>query len=692
MSIRARAPAGTEQALPRDTSVAQALRELNATLLRLAAISGPALALLELALLARTGDPVYGLLAAGATAVGAVSWMDLRRPEPTIERAALVSVVTFAVAAPSVAPLARGAFGAVFALMLVAGVLVVPDRALRRFVTEMAVVGMAPLSWPLLGIQGWGEALAALTVLAGCYILGSISVLLVRRALVRSEQHRLEIYRRVPVGLFRTSPATLRLIDANPALVEMLGYSSYEEMASRPAEELYVDPADRSALYRRLAEEGGPQRFAHRLRKADGTPVWVRGWVQEHREQGRLLAYEGVVEDITQRRAAEQASRTMAARLRTVFHRAPIALWEEDFSAVSDRLDELRGGGIADLAAYLDASPAALDALVREIRFVDVNPAGIELLGARDRDEALLSVAPRPLPAAVASSFREQFLAMWEGKDVLRWELTGHRVDGSDTDLEMYWAADVADGRPDYARVIVAIIDIGLVKQAERELAGIIASKDEVVASVSHELRTPIGTIMGMALELRDHDDAFGDAERRELIGLIAEQSRELSDIVEDLLVATRADPSTLSVRPEVVDVAAEIERIVAASPAGPATTVAGRPVLAWADPLRLRQILRNLLSNAVRYGAGDIRIEAVRRGSAVEVRVIDHGPGIPPADRDRVFQPYARVGPVVPGSIGLGLAVSRRLARLMGGDLVYLGDHPATFQLTVPTPGSRPG
>ena len=131
---------------------------------------------------------------------------------------------------------------------------------------------------------------------------------------------------------------------------------------------------------------------------------------------------------------------------------------------------------------------------------------------------------------------------------------------------------------------------------------------------------------------------------------------------------------------------------IVAASPAGPATTVAGRPVLAWADPLRLRQILRNLLSNAVRYGAGDIRIEAVRRGSAVEVRVIDHGPGIPPADRDRVFQPYARVGPVVPGSIGLGLAVSRRLARLMGGDLVYLGDHPATFQLTVPTPGSRPG
>lgn len=693
MPVLTRAPADTGQAAPRDISVAGVLRDLNATLLRLAAVSGPLLALAESAMFVTAGDPAYLLLASGATAVGGISWMELRRPEPTIERPVLVSVLTFAIAAPLVPAAPRGAFGAVFALMLVAGVLVVPERALGRFVAELGLVGATPLTWPLLGIEGWGESLASFAVIVGCYALGAASVLLVRRALVRSEQTRLEIYRRVPVGLFRTSPATGRLIDANPALVEMLGYSSFEEMASRPAEDLYVDPADRKAIYARLAEHGGPQRFAHRLRRADGTPVWVRGYVQEHREQGRLLAYEGVVEDVTQRREAEEASREMAARLRTVFHRAPIALWEEDFSAVAARLDLLRDDGITDLAAFLDASPGTLDTLVRDIRFVDVNPAGIELLGAGDLEEALLAVAPRPLPAAVAASFREQLLAVWEGKDSFRREFTGHRVDGSPTHLELHWAAGLAGGRPDYARVVVAIIDIGIVKQAERELAGIIESKDELVASVSHELRTPIGTIMGMALELEQHDGAFGEAERRELIGLIAEQSRELSDIVEDLLVATRADPTTLAVRPEVVDVATQIERIVAATPIRPELAVTGRPILAWADPLRLRQILRNLLTNAIRYGGGVIRIEAGRAPGRVVVRVIDHGPGIPRADRERVFQPYATVGAVgVPGSIGLGLPVSRRLARLMGGDLVYVGGRPTTFELSLPAPGSLPG
>jgi PAS domain S-box-containing protein len=601
--------------------------------------------------------------------------------------------VTFAVAAPSVPPTTRGAFGAVFTLLLVAGVLVVPENVLRRFVVEIAVAGASPLSWPLLGIQGWGEALAVSAVLAACCVLGSISVLLVRRALVHSEQTRLDIYRRVPVGLFRTSAATGRILEANPALIEMLGYDSFEEMANRPSEELYVDPADRAALYRRLADDGGPQRFAHRLRRADGTPVWVRGYVQEHYEHGRLVAHDGVVEDISQRKEAEEASKEMAARLRTVFHRAPIALWEEDFSAVAARLDGMRAEGITDLAAYLDASPMVLDGLVREIMFVDVNPAGIELLGASGRAEALLAAAPRPLPAQVASSFRDQVLAIWEGEDSFRREFTGHRVDGTPTHVELHWAADVADGRPDYTRVVVAIIDIGVVKRAEQELAGIIESKDELVASVSHELRTPIGTIMGMALELRDHDAAFGESERRELIELIADQSRELADIVEDLLVATRSDPSTLSIRPEVVDVPSEVDRIVAAFTIEPELVVTGRPVLAWADPLRLRQIIRNLVSNAIRYGAGAIRIESSRAPGLAVVRVVDHGPGVARPDRERIFQPYARAGSVdIPGSIGLGLPVSRRLARLMGGDLVYVDDGPTTFELRLPAPGSLPG
>ena len=228
-------------------------------------------------------------------------------------------------------------------------------------------------------------------------------------------------------------------------------------------------------------------------------------------------------------------------------------------------------------------------------------------------------------------------------------------------------------------------------KEAERELAGIIRSKDELVASVSHELRTPITTIMGMALELQEHGAQFGEEERSELVGLVADQSRELSDLVEDLLVATRSDADSLAVRPEVIDVVEEVERVIATRRGAAAAVRSGtRPVLAWADPLRFRQIVRNLLSNAERYGGPDVAVDLMRSTGSVCVRVSDDGVGIPERHRGRVFQPYTTVeGIGVPGSIGLGLPVSLRLARLMGGTLTYeyTGGRSA-FELTVPSPG----
>lgn len=670
---------------PRVTDIAAVLRDLNRTLLRIATFLAPALAVVYVALQVGTGDPVYTVLTAGAVAVGAVAAMESRSRDPSVERAIVVSLVAFTAAAPSVPLLVRGAFGGVFVLLAMVGMLVIPRPALVRFVSVVAALSATSLSWPALDIAGWGETAAWVAVIGVCLVVGAVAVLLARHALERSEAIRLEMYRRVPIGLFRTSANTGRVIDANPAMLEMLGFDSLEQLAARAPQDLYVDPSDRAALYRRIAEHGGPQRYAHRLRRADGTPIWVRGYTQEVREHGRIVGYEGIIEDITQRRDAE-------ARFHTLFHRAPIALWEEDFSAVAERLDELRAAGVTDLSAHLSAHPIELDGLVRSIRFVDVNPAGVALLGSADRDSALREVAPRPLPAVVADSFATQFLAIWEGKDQFATELTGHRADGSPTDLAMHWAAAVDEHGPDYGRVVVAISDVSVVKAAERELAGIIRSKDELIASVSHELRTPITTIMGMALELHEHVHAFGEPERSELTALIADQSRELSDIVEDLLVAARADADSLAVRPQVIDAAEEVQRIIATRRGEPADLeVAGRPVLAWADPLRFRQIVRNLLSNAARYGGPLVRVVLERRDRTVHVEVIDDGAGIPEHQRERVFQPYATVdGGGVPGSIGLGLPVSLRLARMMGGDLTYrYAGGCSVFELTVPVPGA---
>jgi two-component system sensor histidine kinase KdpD len=96
---------------------------------------------------------------------------------------------------------------------------------------------------------------------------------------------------------------------------------------------------------------------------------------------------------------------------------------------------------------------------------------------------------------------------------------------------------------------------------------------------------------------------------------------------------------------------------------------------------------LRNLLSNAKRYGGSTVRISAVIDGESALVSVFDNGPGVPEGDEDIIFEPYIRStrDEALPGSIGLGLPVSRRLARLMGGDLVYRYDGGSVFEVRLP-------
>jgi signal transduction histidine kinase len=296
-------------------------------------------------------------------------------------------------------------------------------------------------------------------------------------------------------------------------------------------------------------------------------------------------------------------------------------------------------------------------------------------------------VIPETAPAVVLEGFLEEFIAIWEDRDGLMIEVQGATVDGGTTDLALSWAAARnEDGSLDLARVVVAIQDVAIIKQAERELEKLVESKDDLIAAVSHELRTPITTILGMAFELRDHSSTFSGEEISDFSSMIADQSRELSNIVEDLLVAAHSEAGTLTIRPECVDIELEIAHILTADPQGPEVLIKG-PIVAWADPLRLRQILRNLFSNAARYGGSTVTVDAESSGGVTFIRVRDSGVGIPRSQRESIFEPYVHApgDAALPGSLGLGLPVSRTLSRLMGGDLVYRHDGTSVFELTLP-------
>ena len=227
---------------------------------------------------------------------------------------------------------------------------------------------------------------------------------------------------------------------------------------------------------------------------------------------------------------------------------------------------------------------------------------------------------------------------------------------------------------------------------AEQDIRRSLESKDRLIASVSHELRTPLTAIVGYAQMLDDSNSGLSTADLNEMIHQIAVESVDLSNIIEDLLVASRAETGQLTVRKIPVDITIQTNQILTSIRELAATkTIHFNPVPVGAlgDPGRIRQILRNLLTNSVRYGGDTIHIVITRDDRQVRIAVSDNGPTIPPDHQARVFEPYERAHHLegVTASVGLGLTISRQLARLMNGDLTYdPANNHNTFTLTLPS------
>lgn len=212
--------------------------------------------------------------------------------------------------------------------------------------------------------------------------------------------------------------------------------------------------------------------------------------------------------------------------------------------------------------------------------------------------------------------------------------------------------------------------DVTASYESHHQLRRLVREKDEFVATVSHELRTPLTSVVGFASELNDRWSDFSDAERRELLQLVHTQANEVGDIVSDLLVAARIDNETLEIHATDLELREEVEQVLLVVNLD--ATIEG-DAIARADSGRTRQIVRNLLTNAQKYGGDQVRVMIEQRPNRVVVAVCDDGPGVPPHEVERIFGAYERGahdGSI--GGIGLGLFISRTLAGLMGGELMY--------------------
>ncbi len=199
-------------------------------------------------------------------------------------------------------------------------------------------------------------------------------------------------------------------------------------------------------------------------------------------------------------------------------------------------------------------------------------------------------------------------------------------------------------------------------------------SKDEFIAGISHELRTPLTSIYGFSEHILENG-LIDPTEALELIAIINDDSAELSRMVDDLLAAARIDADALAYEIEPLELMGEVEHLVDQfRRAGLEINVLGGRTIGLADRSRLRQVLRNLISNAERHGGNVIEVDVAVTSGQAAIRVLDNGTGVDPAMEERLFSWFVHDGrsTLTSGSVGLGLAIARQMARDMGGDITY--------------------
>lgn len=444
---------------------------------------------------------------------------------------------------------------------------------------------------------------------------------------------------------------------------QLLGYPPDADFHSQARWNELIHPADLPAFDRAFEAylAGSVTHFeqAYRARAADGGWRWLqeRGRIVEWDAEGQPLRMVGILTDITERKRAELRQLEQSARLEEVARNLPGMLFqmvthgaEKRFSYASQRSLDLLGVPAERLLADVHA--------FEDLRQLD-DQARADLARIDPRSGPGLWVTEYPI-------LRPDGLQRWL------------RVTSSSelhTDGSVLWHGYMEDVTERRAHEDT--------RQQAAEAVAANAAKTRFLSRMSHELRTPLNAVLGFAqLMEMDTADPLSPAHRRR-VGMVRDAGEHLLRMIGDLLDLTRIESGQLQVTPVPVEVLPLVRDCVALmGPQAQAAQVrldarehapAGAPpARALADPTRLRQILLNLLSNAVKYNrpGGQVMVGVAVSGDWLRLSVLDTGVGIAEADQPLLFEPFNRLGASRSGieGTGIGLAVTRALAEVMGG------------------------
>ncbi len=486
------------------------------------------------------------------------------------------------------------------------------------------------------------------------------------KELLRSQALLSQLFSSSPDVVTVTEPQSGRYILVNPVIERMLGYKP-EEVLGRTVVEVGIlsSQAERERFLAIIRRDGSVKDFLVHYRAKDGrlVPCLISGTIFHVDGSPYLLV---LTRDVSERLRSR-------AEYRAILDNAPVGIavvQDGRFEQANARLEHMLGWETGTLAG-------------QPVRVI---------WPSEEEFEAVRGVAARGL-------------ARDERVDIEREMM---RRDG-----QRFWgrlrASRIDDGQPQRRSTLWILEDVTQAHQAARDLAvakeqaeAASRAKSVFLANMSHEIRTPLHGVLGLAqLALAPGTPSL---RREEYLRRIVDSAQSLAGIISDILDLSKIEAGRLQLEQLPFDLH-ELLHSLAQSYGELAASKGLRlqlrieprvPVQVMGDPLRLRQVLGNYLSNALKFAErGTVELTAAAVDGGVRLAVRDEGPGIDPALRDRLFQPFTQADESISrryGGTGLGLSICRELARLMGGR-VGVESEPgvgALFWVELPLPAAR--
>ncbi|MFO1327158.1 MAG: PAS domain S-box protein [Rubrivivax sp.] len=505
------------------------------------------------------------------------------------------------------------------------------------------------------------------------------------RALVASEAQFRATFDQAAVGIAHVNPGG-RLLLVNGRLCDILGYSRAELLQMSFQDITHPDDLPRAmARVRSMLAASGPAReqVEKRYLRKDGSVVWVMLTVSLlRRDDGSPDHFVSVIEDISDRKSAEQAPRLGERRLRLATEAAEIGIFDWDIARNvilwSPELEAIHG-----LAASPAGSSHTYDEWVRLLHPDDAASAVATVqaaLRSGDGAEADWRIV-RPDGTVRWVTARFQTFVDDAGSPS---QMLGVNIDVTERkamEAELRRSAQLLGEFNDQLQRRVAE-QTQEIRNARDQAEAANQAKSSFLANMSHEIRTPMNAIIGLSGLLRRRPL---DPEVADKLQKIEAAGRHLLGVIDDILDFSRIEAgqlhlaeSALDIRTLALHVVSMVSESAQAKGVELTTELGLLPPRLLGDPTRLTQALLNLVGNAVKFtevGTVALRVSAAPGGDGavcVRFEVDDTGVGIAPEAMERLFSPFVQADASTVrrfGGTGLGLAITRRLARLMGGD-----------------------